>query len=445
MGWASDAADVSRFGGLSRVGVRVRERDELRRVDDGCLALDLLQLGRGVVREAVLRELARGDEQPRLERADGLVERSDRRVEVAADLREVAGKDAEPVVELAAELEDLARVLGHRLLLPAIGNRAQEPDQRRRRGDDHARLRAHLDQRPVLVERRAIEPFVDEHHDELRRRLELPPVPLLAELRDVVAELARMAREMRALQLDVLAVHRVEVRIDRHLGVDHDRLAARQLHDQIGAEQRAFVVARARLRLEVAVVEHPRELDDALELELAPLAADVRRAQCRHEAARLGTELLLPERDLAQPLADLRPRACALLLELPRLRLEPGQRLLDRGELRLRELEERGLALEEDVARRGLQPLFPLPLALRLREPLLHAPEPLVQPEPDGRAADEETDHEEGDLRHGPTNARDRVGRSRTKKISPRESEDLQELSAGSDDSEELPDPTGRT
>jgi hypothetical protein len=31
-----------------------------------------------------------------------------------------------------------------------------------------------------------------------------------------------------------------------------------------------------------------------------------------------------------------------------------------------------------------------------------------------------------------------------TKKISPRESEDLRELSAGSDDSEELSDPTGR-
>jgi hypothetical protein len=31
------------------------------------------------------------------------------------------------------------------------------------------------------------------------------------------------------------------------------------------------------------------------------------------------------------------------------------------------------------------------------------------------------------------------------KKISPRESEDLRELSAGSDDSEELPDPTGGT
>jgi len=31
------------------------------------------------------------------------------------------------------------------------------------------------------------------------------------------------------------------------------------------------------------------------------------------------------------------------------------------------------------------------------------------------------------------------------KKISPRESEDLRELSAGSDDSEELPDPTSAT
>jgi hypothetical protein len=37
------------------------------------------------------------------------------------------------------------------------------------------------------------------------------------------------------------------------------------------------------------------------------------------------------------------------------------------------------------------------------------------------------------------------TGSDGRKKISPRESEDLQELSAGSDDSEELPDPTGGT
>src|SRR5438270_6687089 len=221
---------------------------------------------------------------------------------------------------------------------------------------------------------------------------------------------------MRALQLDVVAVDRVEVRVDRDLRVDDDRLAARQLHDEVGAQQRPFVVARARLRLEVAVVEHPRELDNALQLQLPPLAAHVRRAQRGDEAPRLRAQLLLADRHLAQPLADLRHLAGALLLELPCLRLELRQRLLDRRELRLRQLEQRRLALQQHVARRRLEPLLPLALALRLRQPFLDAPEPLAQPQPDGAAADEEPDHEEGDLSHGPTNARARVGRTRTKK-----------------------------
>ena len=55
---------------------------------------------------------------------------------------------------------------------------------------------------------------------------------------------------------------------------------------------------------EVAVVEHAGELDDALQLHLAPAAADVRGAQRGDEAAGLGAELLLALGDVAQLLAD---------------------------------------------------------------------------------------------------------------------------------------------
>ena len=81
-------------------------------------------------------------------------------------------------------------------------------------------------------------------------------------------------------------------------------LAARELHDEVGPEQAALVVALARLRAEVAVLEHPCELDDALQLHLAPAAAHVRRAQRGHEVAGLGPQALLPVRDLAEALAD---------------------------------------------------------------------------------------------------------------------------------------------
>ena len=111
--------------------------------------------------------------------------------------------------------------------------------------------------------------------------------------------------------------------LDRHLRVDDDALAARQLDDQVGAKQPAFVVALALLRAEVAVVDHPGELDDALQLHLAPAAADVRGAQRGDEAAGLGAEPLLALGDRAQLLADRGDRLQALLLERCRLHLEP--------------------------------------------------------------------------------------------------------------------------
>ena len=231
-------------------------------------------------------------------------------------------------------------------------------------GDDHAGLGAGLEERAVLVERGPVEAFVDEHDDELGRRLELAPVALLPELADVVAHLGRVPRHVGALQLDVVGVDRVEIGADRHLGVDDDALAARQLDDQVGAKQPAFVVALALLGAEVAVVDHARELDDALQLHLAPAAADVRRAERGDEAARLGAEALLPLGDRAQLLADRRDRPQALLLERLRLRLEAAERLLDRRELRVGELEQRRLALQQRVAGRGLEPLLPLAVTL---------------------------------------------------------------------------------
>ena len=95
-----------------------------------------------------------------------------------------------------------------------------------------------------------------------------------------------------------------------------------QLDDQVGAEQPALVVALALLLAEVAVVDHAGELDDALQLHLAPAAAHVRGAERGHEVARLRAQALLSLGDRAELLADRRDRAQALLLERLRLLLE---------------------------------------------------------------------------------------------------------------------------
>ena len=92
----------------------------------------------------------------------------------------------------------------------------------------------------------------------------------VAHLARVVGHAGRARRVVGALLV------RAEVAGERHLRVDHDRLAAGQLHDHVGAEH-AAVVARDRLLLvEVAVGQHPGHLDHPPQLDLAPAAARVR-------------------------------------------------------------------------------------------------------------------------------------------------------------------------
>ena len=56
-------------------------------------------------------------------------------------------------------------------------------------------------------------------------------------------------------------------------------LAARQADDDVGPDAALVVAALNRVLLgEVAVLDHAGELDDALQLELAPAAADARAA-----------------------------------------------------------------------------------------------------------------------------------------------------------------------
>ena len=89
-----------------------------------------------------------------------------------------------------------------------------------------------------MLERSAHERLVrQEHDDELGSAGQLPPVGLLAELLDVVANVPRMIRERRAALVvrDVLA-ERIEIRDERHLRVDDDVLLAGEVDDHVRPE-----------------------------------------------------------------------------------------------------------------------------------------------------------------------------------------------------------------
>src|SRR6476469_182857 len=103
-----------------------------------------------------------------------------------------------------------------------------------------------------------------------------------------------------------------------------------ELDDEVRAETAVFG-RHMRLRLEVAVLEHPGHLDDPPELDLAPAPADVGPvAQGTHQVSGLAAELALSLRELADLDAQLGVRVRARDLELLEFSVDLLQRLGDR-------------------------------------------------------------------------------------------------------------------
>ena len=80
----------------------------------------------------------------------------------------------------------------------------------------------------------------------------------------------------------------------------------------------------------MAALDEPGVLEDAPQLELAPLAADVRRAERTRQASGLGLQHLLRLAERAQLLAELRLRRDAALLDFLQLRVDRRQRFAER-------------------------------------------------------------------------------------------------------------------
>ena len=109
-------------------------------------------------------------------------------------------------------------------------------------------------------------------------------------------------------------------------------LAAGERDDDVGP-QPAIVVARdGALLLEVAVIEHAGELDDALQLELAPAAADAGPLERVDQTRGLRAKVLPGRVERAQTLDELRAALRAAALGVLDLAVHLVQRLRHRRE-----------------------------------------------------------------------------------------------------------------
>src|SRR5262249_40895120 len=201
--------------------------------------------------------------------------------------------------------------------------RLQQDDQCGRRGDVDSRPNAGLDEAGIVLPGSPEEALVGEEHDNpLGTVRELLPVGLRRELLQMVANLAGVILEPLPSDLVVRRLVSLEVRRERDLRVDDDLLPARKPDDEVGTE-RSLVRASRDLLGEVAVWEHPSDLNDATQLNLAPAPACMRCAKRVSERCRL-----LPEGH--EVLAQLTVPLCASSIEFLDALPDRAERLLER-------------------------------------------------------------------------------------------------------------------
>ena len=121
-------------------------------------------------------------------------------------------------------------------------------------------------------------------------------------------ELARVQRDPLVAHRLVGGLHGLDVAGERDLGVDDDLLAVGEGDHEVGTHTGAGVVGAGRLLDEVAVLQEPRHLDHAAQLDLAPTAPDVRRPQRGDQGGRLVLQLRGGVPDGAHLLAKLAVR-----------------------------------------------------------------------------------------------------------------------------------------
>ena len=211
----------------------------------------------------------------------------------------------------------------------------QQREQRRRRRQHHALAERPVDEIAVALGRRGKERVVgDEEHHELGALLDLGGVAARRQALHVRPDLGEVPAQRLIARVLVARLDGVEIGGERHLGVDDDDPLRRQAHDDVGTQPAGLAGDRLLLD-EVAERRHAGELGDAAQRDLAPAAADVRRAQRLHQLVGLGAQRLMGDGDVAQLLADLAEVALAPLLDAARFLLVAVERLLQRPDQRL--------------------------------------------------------------------------------------------------------------
>ncbi len=146
----------------------------------------------------------------------------------------------------------------------------------------------------------------------------------------MLAQLPGVPGEVPVAVLVVAGGRRVEERVQGHLGVDHDVLAAGQVHDQVRS-QGAAVAGRRDLLVEVAARDQTGELHRPAQVQLPPAPAHLRPAQRGRERGRLPAQRLGGVPHLLDVLAQLALPRDPVLLEVAQLVVQPVEALLDHG------------------------------------------------------------------------------------------------------------------
>jgi len=154
---------------------------------------------------------------------------------------------------------------------------------------------------------------------------------LVDKLTGAGSHLLAVAEEMHLARVVIGTRRRVEKRVQRGLAVDHHFPLAGQADHHVRTKARVFAVD-ADLLEEVALVAHARQLDEALERELAPLAARVRAPQGRYELIGLSAEHPLHFSERAELLAQHAVRLGAALFDVAEARLVLAEQFVERLE-----------------------------------------------------------------------------------------------------------------
>src|SRR2546428_4692074 len=211
-----------------------------------CLELDVYRA------RLQLLEAARGRQEAAVEGPDGAVVRLESALQGTPELGQVPAQVGDSLVQLAAFVRDLARVRGDGLLLPDVRDGEEQREQRRGRGQhDAARERIFVKRRVHLQRRREQAVGGQKQHRHLRTAREGLPVLLARERIDVRAQLRGVRLQVRPT-VGFRRLDRLQIRFERDLRVEEDRLLAGQADRDVGPQD-AICQLRDGLLVEVDV------------------------------------------------------------------------------------------------------------------------------------------------------------------------------------------------